>query len=70
MMHSKAMQVGQGRRFSTMDELIQSESGEYQDRVNSLTPAQKYANLALPSGPDPRPFKKMSGPLGPGRGGV
>lgn len=68
-MHSKLPSIGQGRQYPDPQDAMEAHHGMYRDSVEGMTPQQKYANLAMPSGPDPSPFANLSNPVGPGRGG-
>ena len=68
-MQNKLPSIGQGRQYPNPQDAVEAEHGKYRDPVEGMTDVQKYANLAMPSGPDPSPFANLSNPVGPGRGG-
>lgn len=68
-MHKTVNTIGQDRAVQNPMDAVAKEHGTYRDNVEGMTPAQKYANLAMPAAPDPSPFANLSKSVGPGRGG-
>lgn len=63
-----ANKIGQDRAIQDPMDAYGAKYGRYKDACLTLTDKEKYANLAVPAGPDPQPYANMSNPLGPGRG--